>query len=296
MRSGPGAELACCRGKRSNTSRVNTSVKVTVLAWLLSGALGVARAEPAPIELHQVLALPSPQDKTLALTLDACEGEYDAALVELLVARQIPATVFATRRWIDRHPEAVAVLKAHPMLFDLEDHGDRHRAAVIGPGRRVFGVAGSPDLDHLRREVSGGAQAIEHATGTPPRWYRGATAEYDRQALQTIDAMGYRVAGFSLNADEGATLHKKTIIARLQRARPGDIIIAHMNRPASDTAEALAVALPVLQARGFRFVTLRDSEVRPVSPAPVAAVSAACRQGMAKSPHAVRTARNACRS
>jgi len=271
-------------------------VKVTPLALVLATWLGVARAEPAPIQLHQVLALPSPHDKTLALTLDACEGEYDAALVEVLIERQIPATVFATRRWIDRHPEAIAVLKAHRALFDLEDHGDKHRAAVIGPGRRVFGVAGSPDLDHLRREVSGGAQAIEHVTGTPPRWYRGATAEYDRQALQTIDAMGYRVAGFSLNADQGATLHKKTIIARLQRAQPGDIIIAHMNRPASDTAEALAVALPALQARGFRFVTLRDAEVRPVSPAPVATLSATCPRGVAPQPHSVRTARNACRS
>ena len=212
-----------------------------------------------------MLALSSAEDKAIALTLDACGGGYDESLVKFLIAQRIPVTVFATRRWIDRHPQAVAALNAHPELFDVEDHGDRHVAAVIGPGRTVLGVPGVADIDHLQREVIGGARAIAKATGRAPVWYRGATAEYDPEAVRAIEALGYRIAGFSLNADEGATLHKATIVTRLTRAKPGDIIIAHMNRPQSDTAEGLAAALPKLQARGFRFVTLRDAQVRTVA-------------------------------
>jgi len=243
--------------------RVNALVN-SKLALSLSFLLwtGLAQSQMTPIEVHQVLALSSAEDKAVALTLDACGGAYDEALVQILIAQRIPATVFATRRWIDRHPQAVAVLNAHPDLFDVQNHGERHVAAVIGPGRTVLGVPGVPDVDHLRREVIGGARAVTKATGRAPVWYRGATAEYDAQALPAIAALGYRIAGFSLNADEGATLHKTSIIRRLAHVRPGDIIIAHMNRPDSDTAEALAVALPQLRARGFRFVTLRDATVQ----------------------------------
>src|SRR5262245_59937542 len=102
-----------------------------LLLLLLLCPAGLAQAQTTPIELHHRLALSSADDRAVALTLDACGGGYDEALVELLIAQRIPVTVFATRRWIDRHPQAVAVLNAHPELFDIEDHGDRHVAAVI---------------------------------------------------------------------------------------------------------------------------------------------------------------------
>jgi len=60
--------------------------------------------------------------------------------------------------------------------------------------------------------VSGGATAIEAVTGAPPRWYRGATGEYDPAAIEVIKAMGYRIAGFSVNADSGATLRRAAIM------------------------------------------------------------------------------------
>jgi hypothetical protein len=70
------------------------------------------------------------------------------------------------------------------------------------------------------------------------------------------------IAGFSINADAGATLKREAIMARLNAVRPGDIIIAHMNKPVSDTGEGLASGLKSLRARGFHFATLRDMEVR----------------------------------
>lgn len=278
--------------------RVNSAMKLTLLLLLSLCLPGWVQAETTPIELHQKLALSSTEDKAVALTLDACGGGYDDALVRFLIAQRIPVTVFATRRWIDRHAQAVALLKSYPELFDIEDHGDRHVAAVIGAGRTVHGIPGSPDLDHLRREVIGGARAIERATGQAPRWYRGATAEYDPQAMRAIDALGYRIAGFSLNADEGATLHKATIVARLQRTQPGDIIIAHMNRPESETAEALTAALPKLRARGLRFVTLRDAEVQAVvhDTQNLTAESRGCPQDQSRPPQASKARAGKCRS
>ena len=130
-----------------------------------------AAAEVQPVELHHELALPAGAgDKVVALTLDACGGGFDADLANFLIEHRIQATIFATRRWIRRNPEALAMLKAHADLFDIEDHGANHVPAIIGSDRQVYGLAGVADLKQLRREVSGGADAVKAATGIAPHW------------------------------------------------------------------------------------------------------------------------------
>jgi len=244
---------------------MNGPMRRALLPVLLLLSSIAAAADVQPVELHQVLSLPAgAQDKVVALTLDACGGSFDSDLVDFLIQHRIQATIFATRRWIRRNPDAVATLKAHADLFDIENHGANHVPAIIGADRSVYGLAGVADLKQLRREVSGGADAVKSATGIAPRWYRGATGEYDPEALKAIEAMGYKVAGFSVNADSGATLSQRQIVGRLKKVRSGDIIIAHLNKPASDTGRGMAEGLQLLVAGGFRFVTLRDARVEPV--------------------------------
>lgn len=218
-----------------------------------------ALANVGVIELHQRLTTTDRDaGKAVALTLDACGDGFDRDLIAYLIDRRIPATLFVTRKWLERNPAGIALLKLHPELFEIEDHGANHVPAVIGVGRRVYGIPGAPDLAHLKSEVVGGASAIQQAFGVTPRWYRGATAEYDAEAMRAIEAMGYRIAGFSVNADAGATLPRRVIVARLNAVRDGDVIIAHMNKPASDSAEGLATGLDLLVARGFGFVKLGE--------------------------------------
>ena len=233
-----------------------------LLAFIVVLTSMSAWAQPRPIEVHDRLAAESVGAKRVALTLDACSGRFDDDLIEFLIHDHIPATIFATKKWIERNPVGVAVIKAHLDLFDVEDHGENHIPAVIGAGRKVYGIPGEPDVIHLRREVTEGARAISATFGVAPHWYRGATAEYDAQAIDEIGKLGYKVAGFSLNADEGATLPRQAIEEKLKHIRPGDVIIAHMNKPASDSAEGLSVALLHLITRGFVFVRLDQVDLQ----------------------------------
>lgn len=242
---------------------VSGSMKPAFLLILFLLSSLAAAADGQPVELHQELSLPAGvPDKIVALTLDACGGGFDAELANFLIEHRIQATIFATRRWIRRNPNGLALLKEHADLFDIEDHGANHVPAIIGADRSVYGLAGVADLKQLKREVSGGADAVKAATGIAPHWYRGATGEYDPEALKTIEAMGYKVAGFSINADNGATLARKQIVGRLKKVRNGDIIIAHLNKPASETGKGMAEGLQLLLDQGFRFVKLNGSAVR----------------------------------
>jgi peptidoglycan/xylan/chitin deacetylase (PgdA/CDA1 family) len=234
-----------------------------LLLLLVFVSLGV-QAEQQPVEIHEQLAAQTETDKKVALTLDACGGKYDEDLINFLIEKQIPATIFATKKWLDKNPQAIAVIKAHLDLFDVENHGARHIPAVIGKDKTVYGIPGEPDVVHLRREVVEGGRAVEKAVGVAPHWYRGATGEYDAQSVREIGKLGYKIAGFSVNADNGATLKKRTIEKRLARVKAGDVIIAHMNKPESDSAEGLAVGLAALLKAGFVFVRLDRVELQAV--------------------------------
>ncbi len=237
-------------------------MKSFLAAALLCSA--VHAGAQALIEPHHRLApdAAAVSGNTVALTLDACGGGFDADMIALLVAQRVPATIFVTRKWLDRNPAGAAELLIHNDLFELEDHGGAHVPAALG--RRVYGIGGAPDVAHLQAEVAQGAEAITRLSGRVPRYYRGATALYDSTAIKTIQAMGYTIAGFSVNADAGASLSRAGVAARLRSVRGGDVIIAHMNKPAGDTAEGFALALPELLARGLRFVKLSAARLQPI--------------------------------
>jgi peptidoglycan/xylan/chitin deacetylase (PgdA/CDA1 family) len=231
------------------------------LSFVVLMLCAVTIAHAQAVEIHDRIKPDNAAGDRVALTLDACSGRYDEALVDFLIKNRIPATIFATKRWIDRNSHAVATLKAHLDLFDVENHGERHIPAVIGKDREVYDIPGHPDMPHLRREVLEGARAVELATGVAPRWYRGATGVYDPQAADEIRRLGFKIAGFSVNADDGASLSRAGVERRLRRVKGGDVIIAHMNKPDSDTAEGLSAGLLELQARGLVFVRLDQVEL-----------------------------------
>jgi peptidoglycan/xylan/chitin deacetylase (PgdA/CDA1 family) len=251
---------------------MKTGLKISVAAWLsICSLASFANALiDAPIEVHQRIATQSANTVSAiakpiaALTLDACGGAYDADIIRLLVAHRVPATIFVTKKWMDRNPVGMQDLLAHPELFEIEDHGAEHIPAVIGAGRRVYGILGQPDMAHLHREIEIAAADIRSASKRNVTWYRGATAEYDRAAITEIEKMGYKIAGFSVNADAGATLNRRAVADRLSRIKDGDIIIAHMNKPRGDTAEGFSDALPQLLARGFQFVTLNQVRIQEI--------------------------------
>jgi peptidoglycan/xylan/chitin deacetylase (PgdA/CDA1 family) len=193
----------------------------------------------------------------VALTLDACMGEADHRILDALVANSIPATLFVTGRWLARNPATLRLLQAHPELFELENHGAMHVPAVLG-SERLYGIAPAGTLAAVSAEVEGGARAMAGCGIARPRWFRDATALYSPAALSHIRAMGYRIGGFSLNADFGASLPADKVHARLLTARDGDVIIGHVNQPKRPSGAGIASGAIALKAKGFRFVRLMD--------------------------------------
>jgi len=203
------------------------------------------------------IASGGPEHPQVALTLDACMGGTDMRILSTLVDNAIPSTVFVTARWLSRNDAAVKVMLAHPELFELEDHGAEHVPAVLGT-KTVYGIRPAGTLEAISAEVTGGQVALLHATGSPSRWYRDATALYSPEALALVRHLGLKIAGYSLNGDQGASLSAASAAHRIAHAQDGDVIIAHINQPRRPAGGGVAAGILALKARGFSFVRLED--------------------------------------
>jgi peptidoglycan/xylan/chitin deacetylase (PgdA/CDA1 family) len=226
---------------------------LSALALICAPASAATLVEP---ELH---VPPAGAGQTrVALTLDACGGKTDNRILSALVDNGIPATVFVTGRWLKRNAVAFAVMRAHPELFEIENHGWRHVPAVE-TRTRIYGLKSAGSMAAVDSEVELGAAAITKAGGSAPHWFRGATAKYSDASMKEINRLGFRVAGFSVNADGGSLLSARTTEKRVAAAKDGDVLIAHINQPSHKAGAGLVKGLLDLKARGVTFVRLQDA-------------------------------------
>ena len=222
----------------------------------LPGAACATEFEP-----RLTFAAPDHARRSVAITLDACAGGFDRRIMDALVESNAKATVFVTERWLKKNQAALDEMKRRPDLFEIENHGARHVPAVTDAAT-VFGIPGALTIAAIREEVEGGAAAVERATGARPQWYRGATARYSRDALDLIVAQGMKVAGYSLNADMGASLGSLSVARRVAAARSGDVVIAHINQPGRSAGQGVADGIRALAAAGVSFVRLDEVETK----------------------------------
>lgn len=203
-------------------------------------------------------------EKLLVLTLDACgspKGKgVDQGLIDFLVQEQVPAVLFINARWIDANPGLFKQLAANP-LFEIANHGMWHKPASVS-GRSVYGINGTKNIAELVQEIDLNRQKIEAITSRKTRYYRSGTAYYDEIAVQIAARLGHEVVGYSLLGDAGATYSASQVKAAFLAARPGDIILAHMNHPEAGTGAGIKAAIPELKKRGFRFVRLSEVTLR----------------------------------
>ncbi len=200
------------------------------------------------------------QDKEIALTLDACGGGYDAALIDELRRREIPATIFVAGPWLNAHGEVLTSLSEDP-LFEIANHGLRHLPCSVS-GREAVEIEGTNNVEEAYEEIEENARRIEALTGERPRHYRSGTAFYDEVCVRIAGKLGHQVVNYDIIGDQGAIFSAEQVEEAVMKADGGSIIVAHMNRPESGTAEGLRKALPQLQEQGYRFVRLSDVSLK----------------------------------
>ena len=210
-------------------------------------------------------ALPA-DEKVLALTFDACGGlhgsGFDRDLIDFLKKEKLPATLFVTGSWIEKNLAAFQQLCNEP-LFEIENHGLTHHPCTLGKESK-YGIKGTGNASAGFDEIELNARQIEFYAHRKPEFYRPATAATDEGCITIANALNETIVSYSvLSGDAMAGVSAETVKENLiKMAKPGGIVIMHMNHPEWNGLEALRAAIPILRQRGYQFVMMKDARLQ----------------------------------
>lgn len=209
-------------------------------------------------KLDKVINNIDTSEREIALTFDACGGEYgsgyDEELIDYLIKENIKATLFVNYRWIESNKDTFLEL-AKNSLFEIENHGYSHKPLSVTENS-IYNIEGTNSVEEVINEMKLNEKAIYELTGIKTKYFRSGTAYYDEVAINIAEDLGYKIAGYSINGDGGATFSKGEVEDSLKQSKSGDIVICHFNQPQKETFEGLKDILQTLKNEGYKFVRL----------------------------------------
>jgi peptidoglycan/xylan/chitin deacetylase (PgdA/CDA1 family) len=215
--------------------------------------IAAAALVPSGAVAEVITRLPVPlKEKVVALTFDACETKtpafLDHSISDFLVNGKIPFTIFACGRFA-RHNGAALQQLASLDFVEIENHSMNHDNHM----ERM-------DDATIRREVLDAETMLKGITGKKTRYFRFPAGNYDEKALASVESLGYRVVHWSFaSGDPAKTLtveHETDWV--LEKTKPGNILIFHINGRGWSTGKALPGIVATLRQRGYRFARLDE--------------------------------------
>ncbi|HXT95174.1 MAG TPA: polysaccharide deacetylase family protein [Polyangia bacterium] len=190
-------------------------------------------------------------EPAVAITFDACatmKGQYgfDEEVFAILKREQVPATIFVSGRWVDTHAQAMAELTGDP-LIEFGDHSYDH------PHMTKLTVA------RMGEEIDKTEAALSRY-GRHSVAFRPPFGDWNRRVIDVLRERKLPTVTWDVvSGDPSAKATTDGMIhVVLGQARPGSIIIFHINGRGWKTHEALPAILTGLRERGFRFVPLSE--------------------------------------
>jgi len=206
----------------------------------------------------------------VALTLDM-GGRLDPGIdiLNLLIANQVCVTIFPTGAMAQtaEGQGVMALVKAHPELFEIGNHTMHHCDLVLGGGGSptTAPCAGvTPPADFIRTELADAGSILARLSGQQPVPYwrppygsvnqavrdAAASAGYTKTFMWDIDTIDWKPIG-----DGGPTAEQ--IASKVVRnAQDGSIVLMHLG--GYETLDALRIMVPELRDRGFLLTSLSD--------------------------------------
>jgi peptidoglycan/xylan/chitin deacetylase (PgdA/CDA1 family) len=208
-------------------------------------------APPLPPIAPTVINQGSGLRKAIALTFDACwkvkPSRYDAKIIRILRETHTPATLLLGGLWMEAFPVQTRSLANDP-LFEIGNHSYSHPHMTQIPEGEA------------RNEILRTQDILFRIAGRQGTLFRPPYGEYDQRLVRTAARLGMKTLLWSIETgDPDPNTSAAEIIREVTRqARPGSIVIMHMNGRGWHSAEALPTLIQRLRAKGYAFVRVSD--------------------------------------
>ncbi|HXU02849.1 MAG TPA: polysaccharide deacetylase family protein [Polyangia bacterium] len=212
-------------------------------------------AEPA-IHAFAPIRYIETAEPAVAITFDACAtrthtASFDRPVFDVVKRERVPITIFVSGRWVEAHPDVMAELAVDPQV-EFGDHSYDHPHMSHLPVTRII-----EEIDQTEAALARyGKRSVA---------FRPPFGEWSHRLVYVVNDLRLPTVTWDVvSGDPSAhTTTDRMIHNVLDNARPGSIIIFHINGRGLKTAEALPTILRGLRERGFRFVHVSELMAAP---------------------------------
>ena len=213
-----------------------------------------------------------PADKKLvAFTFDLCEQPYEISgyqgdIVDYLRENDVPATFFASGKWLMTHKARAQQILGDP-LFEIGNHAWEHRnfrvLTTTAMNKELDGatLAYQRTYDRLKSKACYDRTGLRLAHQNVPQrpiLFRFPFGACNAKALHAVNARGMLPIQWDISSADpwtGQTVNGmvRTVMARV---RSGSIVLFHANGRGWRTGRAIPILIRRLRSKGYRFVTV----------------------------------------
>jgi len=206
----------------------------------------------------------------VALTFDM-GGRMDPAvdIMNFLVANRVCATIFATGIMSEtpQGQQVMAIIRAHPELFEIANHTMYHCDLVRGGGGSPSAApcaGGPPTADRIRQEMTEAEAILRAGTGQNPQpYWRPPYGSISDAVLNAVASVGYTKT-FLWDIDtidwkpisDGGPTAEQIAAKVIGNAVNGSNVLFHLG--GFETLDSLQLIIPGLRDRGFTLTSLSD--------------------------------------
>jgi peptidoglycan-N-acetylglucosamine deacetylase len=206
----------------------------------------------------------------VALTFDM-GGRMDPAvdIMNFLVANKVCATIFATGVMSQTAPgqQVMAIIRAHPELFEIANHTMYHCDLVRGGGGSPSTqpcTGGAFSADRIRKEMTDAEGILRAGTGQNPQpYWRPPYGSVNDAVLNAVASVGYTKT-FMWDIDtidwkpmaDGGPSAAQIASKVIGNSVNGSNVLFHLG--GYETLDALRLIVPGLRDRGFTLTSLSD--------------------------------------
>jgi peptidoglycan/xylan/chitin deacetylase (PgdA/CDA1 family) len=206
----------------------------------------------------------------VALTFDM-GGRLDPGkdILNFLIARGVCATLFPTGAMAQtaQGREIMAIVRAHPELFEIGNHTMHHCDLVRGGGGSPTTApcnVGTPTASFIRQELTDAAAILKQLTGQSPiPYWRAPYGSLNGAVIEAAASVGYTKT-FMWDVDtidwkpisQGGPTAQQMATKVITQAEGGSNVLMHLG--GFETLDALKIMVPGLRDRGFLLTSLSD--------------------------------------
>jgi polysaccharide deacetylase family sporulation protein PdaB len=185
-------------------------------------------------------------EKDLALTFNIGWGDEKAEpILDILKRENVKgATFFLAGSWAERHPDLVTRIVK-----------DGYEIGILGYGYEDY--TGLEDAQ-ISKDISKAQEVFRKLNVKDIKLLRAPTGHFDQRTLKIASRYGLTVVHWHIDSKDWTNPGTAKIVANVNKAEKGDIVLLHASDSAKQTAAALPQIIQDIRSKGLKFVTVSE--------------------------------------